>query len=167
MSLKLGYKKVFLPFYVIWEVKEDFKPLSGTKMGSNQTARETPQSKPVPVPADKHQLCMIRWLWNTLSNWCIYRHITIYKIASEWEPSIKHRKLSSVLCDELGGLGWREVPEGGDVYVCTFIKFKKKMLVINSQRQAEVNFIHSSLQVRSSSTNCYSLNCVPQKMFKS
>ena len=68
--------------YWFWEVEEDFKPLSGTKMGSNQTAWETTQSEPVPVPADEHQLCMIIWLWNTPSNWCIYTLPYIKEIAS-------------------------------------------------------------------------------------
>ena len=37
----------------------------------------------------------------------------------QWETAIKHRKLSSVLCDGLG-VGWgvgREVQEGGDICI--------------------------------------------------
>ena len=41
-----------------------------------------------------------------------------WKIDSWWEPAIKHRELSSVLCGDLdgwdGGGGGKEVQEGGD-----------------------------------------------------
>jgi len=36
-----------------------------------------------------------------------------YKQQQQWKPALKHRKLSSVLCDDLGG--WMEGQEGGSV----------------------------------------------------
>ena len=46
-------------------------------------------------------------------DWHIYT--TLHKIAGEWEPVIKHRELSSVLCDDLDG--WEGGPrERGYTY---------------------------------------------------
>ena len=72
---------------------------------------------------------MIQWLFD-LWFLCLFQnqpeslevhgsHIftTICKTFSQWEPAIKHRKLSSVLCDDLvglvGGVGGREGQEAG------------------------------------------------------
>ena len=57
------------------------------------------------------------------TNWEI--RIDIYtlplcKIASQWEPAVQHRELSSVLCDDLDGQDggdWGEVQEGGDICI--------------------------------------------------
>ena len=58
------------------------------------------------------------------TNWEMRIDMMIYEIASQWEAAIKHRKHSSVLCDDLKGgmgVGWREVQEGGDMCVCVCV----------------------------------------------
>ena len=41
--------------------------------------------------------------WGDLGNWDWHIHTTVCKIASLWEPAIKHRELSLVPCDDLEG----------------------------------------------------------------
>lgn len=49
------------------------------------------------------------------------RHATMCKLDSQWEPAIKHRKLSPILCDDLDGwdeaIGRRFRKEGIYVYL--------------------------------------------------
>ena len=47
-------------------------------------------------------------------------YTTMCKINLEWEAAVKHRELSSVLCDDLEGCdrdGGREVQEAGAVHI--------------------------------------------------
>ena len=49
-------------------------------------------------------------------------YTTMYKTDRQWEPAVKHRKFSSVLCDDLegcdwGGMGGRSKREGIYVYI--------------------------------------------------
>ena len=48
-----------------------------------------------------------------------HRHATMCKIDSWWEAAMYHRKLSLVLCDDLGGLGcgWDGGSRGKERYI--------------------------------------------------
>ena len=53
--------------------------------------------------------------WDELRDQDQHTYTTMCKTDSQWEHSIKHRKLSSVLCHDLDGWdGGEEIQEGGD-----------------------------------------------------
>ena len=59
-----------------------------------------------------------------------HTHTAVCKIDSQWKPAVWHRKLSSVLWDELDGWGvGREVQEEGDILYIWLIPMPQTLLL--------------------------------------
>ena len=85
--------------------------------------------------------------WNGLGDWHCQLALTctanMCKADSQWEAVVDHRKLSSMLCNDLrGGMdgGGKKVQEGGGIYVHIWLIHFVVQQKQNTVKQLYLNF---------------------------